>query len=90
MYNLFVHFRGEHFKGSMDWRCKNAHTENSSAVKLGGFTKSLSRNKNKPVANGILGSKDRTYVVEGNMLEEQYVAVSVRGYVIACPCSHAD
>jgi hypothetical protein len=38
-----------------------------------------SRNKNKLVANGILGSKDRTYVVEGNMLGEQYVAVSIRG-----------
>ena len=38
-----------------------------------------SRNKNKPLANGILGSKDRTYVVEGNMLEEQYVVVYVHG-----------
>uniref|UniRef100_M8C203 Uncharacterized protein n=1 Tax=Aegilops tauschii TaxID=37682 RepID=M8C203_AEGTA len=28
---------GEHFKGIMDWRCKNAHTENSNATKLGGL-----------------------------------------------------
>ena len=30
------------------------------------------RNKNKPMTNGTLGGKYRTYVVEGNMLGEQY------------------
>ena len=37
------------------------------------------RSKNKPVTKGILGGKDRTYVVEGDMLGEQYGAVSVCG-----------
>ena len=38
-----------------------------------------SRNKDKLVANGTLVSKAKTYVVGGNMLGVQYVAVLVRG-----------
>lgn len=35
------------------------------------------RSKNRFVAEGTLVSRDKTYVVGGNMLGEQYVAVSV-------------
>ena len=35
------------------------------------------RSKDKFVAEGTLVSRDKTYVVGGNMLGEQYVAVSV-------------
>ena len=35
------------------------------------------RNKDKLVAKGTLESKEKTYVVGGNMLGEQYVAVYV-------------
>ena len=38
-----------------------------------------SRNKDKLVAKGTLASKEKTYVVGGNMLGVQYVAVRVRG-----------
>ena len=37
------------------------------------------RNKDKLVAKGTLESKEKTYVVGGNMLGVQYVAVRVRG-----------
>lgn len=36
------------------------------------------RNKHKVVAKETLVSKDRTYVVGGNMLGEQYVALEMR------------
>ena len=39
-----------------------------------------SRNKDKPVAKGTLVSKEKTYVVGGDMVGVQYVAVLVRGY----------
>ena len=37
------------------------------------------RNKDKLLAKGTLESKEKTYVVRGNMLGVQYVAVLVRG-----------
>ena len=48
------------------------------------------RSTNKPVTNGILGGKDRTYVVEGDMLGEQYGAVSVCGSTNLCDVNWLD
>ena len=39
------------------------------------------RNKDKPVAKGTLVSKEKTYVVGGNMLGVQYIAVLIRGCI---------
>ncbi|XP_048536044.1 uncharacterized protein LOC125514800 [Triticum urartu] len=71
---------------------QNAHAQNSNATKPCGHHQVTKqdkvevvlysmnpRNKDKLVATGTLASKEKTYVVGGNMLGVQYVAVHVRG-----------